>query len=350
MRSSNLLFGVIGVALGVLIAVLMRQQDQPEQAAHAEKMKLTGNPKWGAGLGPAPGSNSSPFQLENLMEPDELDRADVEAMLQLRGYSREALISAALLTGDLAHLKMAAERFPGDPQVQLLVITNDVFPEARSEWIDRLKQSQPDNSLASVLKSGDQFASGKQEEALEQLRLAASQPDYEGFTTESMLAMESGLIDLGYGSLESKLRSTMGLPLPELQMIRKTLNQLHPLAESAATVEERNDLATLGIVLGNQLSQGAGRTTIINGLVGMATENKFLKLLEPDYQSPTLSATPAEMLAEIETERQEISEIIEFGFGPRLQELDEAKFSHYLDRLRTQGELEAIRWAREQLE
>ena len=351
MRTSNLISGGIGIAIGLSIALLLRPDPAGDQRSdpRTAKAELPDHPRMkptetrsGESAEPAPG-----LEIDEAMLTRELDPTEIEAMLERRGRSREALISAALLTGDKSYLEEAAGKFPDDPQVQLLVITNDVFPTARSEWINRLKRSQPDNSLASMLKAGDLFASGSEQEAVAELRLAAGQTGYDGFTNESMLAMESGLIEIGHSPLEAKVRSTMGLPLHELVMLRDTLSKLHPLAENATTTEERNELATLGFVLGNQLSQGAGRTTIINGLVGMATESRFLNLMEPDYQSPTLRSTPSEMLAEIDAEREEIREIT--TIADRLPELGAAKFSHYLDRMRTQGELEAIRWAREQL-
>ena len=58
--------------------------------------------------------------------------------------------------------------------------------------------------------------------------------------------------------------------------------------------------------------------------------------------------TPAEMLADIPAERMEIMRVL--PIAERFAELEDEQFREYLERYRTHGELDALRWVKEQIE
>ena len=341
----------IGMVIGFLVAQLVKTappelpEDEPVSAL-TENGRHTPPSIPRSKLAEAPAEKIDPRMLNDAVFVG-IEAGEIEALLRKHEYSRESLIGAALVTNNLEHLREAAQRYPDDPHVQLLVITKNLFPEERSAWIDRFKASQPENSLASILKGGDLLASGNSEEAISELRLAAGQTSFNSYDDEGMLAMESNLLGLGRSALQAKMGSTFGLRLEYLEPVRDAIKGIAPLAETAATPEEKTKLVTLAIALGNQMSQGAGNQHIINQLVGLATERKFLSLLDPELESEHFSATPAAMLEQVEVERNRFKE----SMLPveRLHELTEQQFVHYLDRLRVQGEVEANLWVRRQL-
>ncbi len=283
---------------------------------------------------------------EHLKEPA-ADEATIDAFLRRHDYSKESMLAAILLSTNPAHLREAAERYPDDPHVQLLIIGSDAFAADRSEWIARFKSSQPENALASLFLGGDLLAKDAVEAGIAELRLAASQSHHDDFGTEGSLAMESALIELGHSVLEAKLRSLPVHAIRHFKQLQGTLKNLQELAANAASSEETAELATLGAALGNQLSQGEAKRFGINRLVGFSIEKQFLEMLEPDMVSPSFNETPAAMLEEVEKENAQLIE--DLKLNDRIAELSEQQVIHLVDRIRTVGQPEAWVWLREQL-
>ena len=156
-------------------------------------------------------ANTFAKTVESLIEPL-LQRTNNEAEIDryLAGHkrSREALIAAGLLTGNRALLREAAERFPDDPHVQFLAVSNEFFPEKQREWVERFKASEPGNSLGAYFMAGEHFKAGETAAALEELYTGARLGNFQDYSNEGMLAMEAAALDLGGSLLEAKVGST----------------------------------------------------------------------------------------------------------------------------------------------
>ena len=345
---------VVGIAIGLGFAQVWRggstdplpEQEQGLAGSTTSGGMLTGlvDGKKATGDGAKPRFKS--FEdLEAFFADAVASPARFDAYLEENAYSKESLLAAFRLEGDARHLLEAARRFPEDPHVQFLVITHDVLPDEKSEWVTRFKQSQPDNAYASLLLGADLLKQGRTEEALEQLRLAGRQPTLDDFSSADWLAGDSAMIDLGFTPFEAKVKSTFGQTVPFFSEFQGMLKELQGLANEAGDPAE---IATIGAALGNQFTQGEGNSLIINRLVGISAEMRFLSMLEPDVQSPSFAETPATLLEQLDRERGEILELV--NASERItNEFSQPEMEHYLDRVRADGELEALRWARARL-
>src|SRR5215218_9172736 len=114
----------------------------------------------------APGTTSNLFQRLMAGELD-LQLTPEQTAEYLRQYGTNA--ETLLATKKKDCLKLAAELFPDDPRVQYAVVTRDLFPEARREWLDRFKQSAPDNAMANYLSARDYLRAGDREQGLKDL-------------------------------------------------------------------------------------------------------------------------------------------------------------------------------------
>lgn len=272
MRPGHLISVVLGVVFGFAITHLIRHADHAKDAEQADaSAERMAQPRISAGEnepGQEPGEKvdgGSAYQPPT-------DAAGFEAYLEKYGYSKEAMIAVALLSRDVAHLIEAAERYPDDPHIQLLVIGNRDFPGDKTEWYRRFKESQPDNLLASLLLGSHLLNQGSVKEALAQLRTGGGQSRYSDFTTEGALAMESALIELGHSPFDAKLKSSTGSSIGYAVLLQKGLIDLNKLVESASGDAEKLELATLGVAIGNQLSEGEANRSNVNRLFGLTME------------------------------------------------------------------------------
>ena len=297
------------------------------------------------------GSKEESHFLDAAYEKPIPDPAGFENYIERHDHSLEAYLAAIHLSSDpVRHIAAAAERFPDDPRIHYLILGHNAFPEDRDKWIERFKKSAPDSAIASIFSARAKFAAGDREAAIEQLELAARQGGLEEFTKGSLMASDAALIEFGFTPLEAKLRGTFRQTALVLGGYQKTFKDLREATKETNDPAEKLELASLGVALSNQFSQGEANTNLINRLVGISGETMFLRDLDPDLESPNFSGTPAELLEQLEAERKEIREFTltaddDDGQLGVLQNLNEAEMEHYLDRVRSVGELEALRWA-----
>jgi len=101
--------------------------------------------------------------VERLLRGEEvkLTPEQISAYLEANHRNAESLLAAALATDDPAYLTEAKERFPNDPRVQFAAIFKSDSPEERRQWLDRLKQTAPDNALPDYLSALDDLKAGR---------------------------------------------------------------------------------------------------------------------------------------------------------------------------------------------
>ncbi|MGI9242297.1 MAG: hypothetical protein ACR2RV_15975, partial [Verrucomicrobiales bacterium] len=341
MKLRETIFLVCGIVIGIGAAQLFRKASPngTVDEVATESGKRSPEPRLSGRIAKKDDPNNP--SLGELMEEVMLmeaaaDDAELRAYLEENSYSREAVVAAALLSGDIAYLVDAAERYPDDPHVQLLVLDREDFPGGRDGWYARFKRSQPDNMLASMLHGYHLLSQGSTTEGLDQLRTGSRQSNYNDFASESSLAMESALIQLGRSPLEAKIRSVAFPTTLAKQLQVRPDSEFIKAIEATENEDERQELVLVGVALGNQMSQGQAGKNTINRLVGFSMEQRFLMQLDPQLESPALSAPPEEMMEEIQLEANRLrDQTVEFS--EHYLDLNEQQMMHYLDRLRSAG-------------
>lgn len=351
-----LLLGVILGSVGTMLWLRLgtREISSPEAGSSGASVGVLSMSPSGAKASDSQGSSPEPsprstIDWEEVVSKSVENDIRMQAYLDQRGRSKEALTAAGLLTGDKDLLREAAERFPDDPQVQFLAISHELFPEKQREWIERFRASQPENALAAYYMAGEHFRSGDVETAIAELQRGVGLDQFDDFSDEGMLGSEALALDFGLSPMEAKVRGMFGAPLPYLTQFVEITKQLEKAQGERGSPEEATEWAALGVAMGNDFSQGTASRFLINQLIGLSIETRFLNKLDPSLESPYFSGTPGALLAEIEGDRDRIREVAQTDFMSQVASLGEPMAMHYLERVRMTGEAEAIEWLRRRI-
>ena len=121
---------------------------------------------------PAPRIQVATQPAENLPSTNLYDRfkdkqpklttGQVEPYLKANGRNAASLLASFRTTGDAALLAEAMQKFPNDPQVAFeAAFKKEGSPEARLQWLEAFKKSDPENSLPHYLSALDYFKAGQ---------------------------------------------------------------------------------------------------------------------------------------------------------------------------------------------
>ena len=198
--------------------------------------------------------------------------------------SAASLLAAFQASEDSTYLKEAAANFPHDPRVQLAVLMNNTFPDNRRQWLDRFKESAPDNSLASYLSAHEYFQAGQFEAGINELIAASRRPRFEPYTFEGMLNMQDLLMTAGKSPVEAKVSAMLGASFPHLAQMRQLSSEMGEMQSQYRTTGDAasfDAMTAIGLTLASRLNGPQGSRCIIDQLVGIAMESQFLKPLDP---------------------------------------------------------------------
>jgi len=98
----------------------------------------------------------------------------------------------------------------------------------------------------------------------------------------------------------------------------------------------------MGLVLGSHLSDGSGSQTLINQLVGIAIEKKFLQQLDPKGNDP-FGRPVTEVSAAIAQHQVTLKQFAQ-TLTPLVSKLDDTELANYMERVKLYGEESALAW------
>jgi hypothetical protein len=255
-------------------------------------------------------------------------------------------VETLLATQNKNYVKLAAELFPNDPRVQYAVLTRVLFPEARREWLDRFKQSAPDNAVADYLSARDYLKAGDRENALKDLAHAAGKSRFHDYTLGQVQDMEDAQLSAGRTLFDAKVVANSGLLLPQMAMFKNLAQEIQTMQKEhigAGDTASAEALAQMGHSLAQHLIQGDGSRTIIGQLVGLSAERIVLNQLPPESQPSFLNGTVQQRLDEMTAFRQEIRTLT-IDYIPAMRAVSENEVISYFDRMKLQGEYKAMLW------
>ena len=278
----------------------------------------------------------------------------VEAWLALHHRSADSLLAAFHVLNNTNYLKEAATNFPDNPQVELTVLTRNVFPEDRRKWLDLFKASSPSNSLANYLSAQTYFQNGQPDAAVNDLVAATDKSQFENYFLESQLDTEELGLFLGKSALDSTetaYTSWSRDTIQELGTIKQLAGQMEDLQKQELNVGDNNsaeNLAQMGTILGDQLTSGPSGSYIINQLFGMSVEEKMFEQLDPNTGYDFLGGeTPAQRLQEIKQQIATLTQLDNSYEAVKPTMTDAEKVS-YRERVKIYGEVTAMRWLMQQ--
>ena len=303
----------------------------------------------GAGLPTVPRE-----QVEAYLQRHHRNAASLLAAFHASGAWNDPEADQDPSNGAINYLKEAATNFAENPRVQCVILSHDVFPDDRRNWLDRFQTSAPSNALANYLSAADHFRSGQTEAAWAELQAATVKPQFENYGMESWLEAEDLCLASGKSPRESLTIAMSGVVsdfLSELAALKQVASGTADLQKqhlAAGDAESAGSLAQMGMVLADQLRGGDSGKFLIRHLVGNAAEAIILKELEPNTAYDFLGGkTPGQRLEDLRQNKAEIKQL-SAEFLSALPNLSEAEQISYAQRVKLYGELETMRWWRQQ--
>jgi hypothetical protein len=341
---------------------------QADKAIAALPVGAAGNSSSSTGNNPAVNRkrfaalmNSPDSSAGSIPEPTS---ADIARFLAKHGETAVNLVAAFEKTHDRRLLERALELFPNSPIVLMAAVESvpaspDPKPgetyqvnAQRREFIERFKDADPNNPLPWIFSAQELFKSGQTGDAVAEIRAALERPAFYTYANERMDSAQQLYEELGLHPVEAGLRAMAGLTLPHMSAANQASRSLMEWQKSAT---ESGDTAAADEAL--RLTYDLGRTfatpeasrTLIGQLVGIAMEKRALEALPADAQRDWLAITPAQRLAEIETQKQNVNALVkDGGFEWLIQSQNEDLLAEYLRRNRKDGEFSALTWLKAQ--
>jgi tRNA A-37 threonylcarbamoyl transferase component Bud32 len=292
---------------------------------------------------------SAPLQplLARVAALPPLTPGQIESYVEQNKRTAESLLAAFRMGGDLTYLTEAANRFPADPDVQYAVIAARAFPELQRQWVDAYQTSSPDNALAWYFSTLDYFKAGDGGKALQELAEATRKPAFRAELAPTLQAVEELEISAGRVADEARVAAFQACAqVPHLGPMRELAQAMQTAAEE---FRQRGDAASAesltgaGLLLGGHLSAGGGSQTLINQLVGISIEKRFLQLLDPTRDQDPFGRPLADVRAAIERHQALLKECAQSMAGLMFG-LEDTELANYMERVKLHGEEAALAW------
>jgi hypothetical protein len=290
-------------------------------------------------------------RLSNGEQPPRLNFEQADAFASQNQRRPEALLAAFHCSGDASFIREAMEKFPTDPRVAYAAATLDSAfnsPEeaakARRGWLDRFKESAPDNALANYLSAREHFKAGEREAAVAEV-LGANNKPYRDYSIDSMQNTEEAFRAAGYSDAEAKAIASTSLLLPQLAQMRDVGKQLVELSKE---YRAQGDEPAAQALLHTAATMGArldspGTLTLLQSLVGVAIQQHALRSLDPAAAFGAGGQTVQAQLDQL-LERRAVIRSAAQQFDQLTPRLSDQDLVNYFDRLKLCGDEAALRW------
>lgn len=256
------------------------------------------------------------------------------------------LLAARRASQNADFFHQALTIFPNDPRVLLAGDQFNGASEAQRKRLDRLKTADPDNALVDYLSAKNYLKEGRIEEALVELSAASGKERFDDYSRDSTLAVEELYLAAGFSPAEAKAYGTSQTPLPHLSSLKGLSQELAKLQQNylaAGNQEGAEDLARLGMQLGQRLRSSTGARCIVEELTGMSIEAQVLNPLPPEGHYNFVPGGIPEYLDQISRRRADLK-----GFWHDceswLRQASDSEIVAYFDRVKMFGEVEALKW------
>ena len=276
-----------------------------------------------------------------------LSVARLESFLSFNQRSAPALLAAFRTTSDPALLSEAMERYPTDAQVAFeAAIRNGLSPDERRQWLNTLKQADPENSLASYLSAADHLKAGQPAEAIQDLTAAASISQFRDYSEERIQDNEQAYLAAGYSPGEAKLLANNFIATPYLVQLRELGQDLVSLAgtyRNSGDESSRQVALEVATNLGRQLNDPTGGEWLNAQLIGINIERTALSAMPPTDNYLAGGQTVQQRLDQL-AEQKEAIHVLTGQADPLWRTLSEQDWLDYHAQLAASGEAKALQW------
>lgn len=356
--------GLVGVLLGGVgmsfLGDLMRgrsgtQQVEPDPDKHLKvAADLTVLPEERAEEKPAVSERSLATLIASAANPN---HEDVEAFLNDRGRDAESLACLFQLTGDVALIREALERFPEDPLVLFTAVASDKLALAeRRELSGHLVEHDPDNALAYGL-AATLWAEEAPDVAAQLVVDAVRAGGFENHAKEMFLNLTAFSSSLGFSSEEAPIAGHMqqlqnALLQPNtMQRLMKVMSSHGADLYDAGDREAADRVVASGLAFSQRYGEESGN--LMSTLVSQSMEAILLAKLEPSGEYAFLEHTPEAYRTALKEESKQQRSLLKSSLLAEQWmnlpfEISGTVLREYSHRSMLLGESEALRWLSEQ--
>ena len=307
-----------------------------------------GKPTAGPSIAKRAVSAGQPSELlQRMLDGDiaKLTPEQIEHYVESRGRDESSLIAAAMLGEDSDEwLDEAAERFPDDPGVAAVMLLYRGGKAEAGEWIERLKENDPGNSLGYLFAAKSALDSGNLDEALGELA-ALESTRLNDFGVSWRSDFTEAYRSAGYQGMEAEWLGMFQVPVLTSEVSRLSAS----IGEAMIAAEGRGDRATAealgraGMKAAALVGGRGERDFLINQLISVSMERKLLNQLDAFEFVPGDERLVLERIAEMDERIDRIKATIR-SHSELLPTLTESELRQYTRRLQTDGELKAMEW------
>jgi hypothetical protein len=273
-----------------------------------------------------------------------LNQLEVEAFLKNKGRSTMNLLAASRLLNDLGYAREAAKANPQDPAAQLELALRGETPEEKAAALAAFRAAAPGNSLGDYLAAHQAFAAGDAGAAGLALAQSLDNPLYVDYTQQIVAGSEQAFLEAGYEPTAAAGAAMFSLEIKQVQTVMGVSDSLKQLQDEfirSADFDAAEPTVIIGLTLGQRIQdQGP---YLIDQLVGITIETKFLQQLDPLTLAGPGGQTAGERLDALEAKLLEIK-TLQPAFTEKFAGADDATQAQYLARMKAEGELAAMRW------
>jgi hypothetical protein len=273
-----------------------------------------------------------------------LNPLEVEAFLKNQGRSTINLLAASRLLNDLSFAREAAKADPKNPAVQLELALRGESPEEKSAAIAAFREVAPGNSLGDYLAAHQAFLSGDAGAAGAALIQSLDNPLFADYSQQLVAGSEQAYLEAGYDPTAAAGAAMFALTIPRIQPLMEVSKSLLSLQQEfirSADFDSAEPTVIIGLTLGQRIQdQGP---YLIDQLSGIVIEKMFLQQLDPLTLAGPGGQAAGERLEALDANLMEIRSLSS-AFTEKFASADDATQSQYLEKMKAEGELAAMRW------
>ena len=274
----------------------------------------------------------------------QLSQLEVEAFLKNQGRSATNLLVASRLLKDIRFVREAAQADPKEPALQLELALRGETREEKAAALAAFREAVPGNSLGDYLAAHQAFESGDAGAAGVALAQSLDNPFYADYTQKIIVGTEQAFLDAGYEPTAAAAAAMFSLTIERVQPVMKVSESLKALQDEfirTADFDAAEPTVIIGLTLGQRIQdQGP---YMIDQLVGISIEKKFLQQLDPLTLAGPGGQTAGERLEALDAKLLEIRTLSPL-FTEKFAAADEATQAQYHEKMKAEGELAAMRW------
>jgi hypothetical protein len=274
-----------------------------------------------------------------------LSQAEVEAFLREKGRTAQNLLVASRLLKDLKYAREAALLEPQDPSAQLELALRGETPEEKGAALAAFRKLAPDNSLGDYLAAHQAFQSGDAGAAGAALLQGLDNPLFADYSQQIIDGSEQAYLSAGYEAQAASVSALFSLTVERSQALMGVADKLKGLQDEfirTADFDAAEPTVIIGLTLGQRIQEQG--PFLIDQLMGIAIERKFLQQLDPLTAAGPGGQTAAQRLETLDANLLEIK-TLSSGFAEAMVTMDDGTRSQYLAKMKAEGELAAMRWA-----